>query len=258
MNRPSSRVLAVQGKSLIALAATAAFLFACAPQADGGPDAWTLQQVVDGDTLRVSSRGDSTLVRIVGIDAPEKRHPQRLPEYLAAEARERLEELVSGGSIELIRNSRGDEEDRYGRLLRYVQVPGQGDPSETLLREGLVRVFDRFPHDRLERYRALEREAREAGRGLWADGGLAELRWRLDGRSPDLRVVPVGGADFAVVCEGYAISGLSGDRLLDALWAARRAGAAWGRGEKNEAERELTKAGFRPLGRGPGTSRSAR
>jgi endonuclease YncB( thermonuclease family) len=231
----------------VAFALLLASLAACAPQAGSDPGAWELVDVVDGDTLRVRRGGESGLVRLVGIDAPEKRHPQRLPEFLAEEARERLEEVLRGARFDLVLNERGDVEDRYGRMLRYAQVPGEGDPAEVLLREGLVRVYERFPHDRLARYRELEREARDAQRGLWSEGGLAEVKWRLAGRSPGIEVVPVGGADFAVVYERWAVTGLGGERLLDALWAARRAAALRERGEDREAERELRESGFRPL-----------
>lgn len=245
MKRASSA--GIRARGALALLVLCALLAACSPPVGGDPGSWQVAEVVDGDTLRVRRGGKTTLVRLVGIDAPEKRHPQRLPEFLADEARDRLAELVAGRSLDLVVNERGDSEDRYGRLLRYAQVPGEGDPAETLLSEGLVRVYDRFPHDRLSRYRELEERARAAGSGLWAEGGLAEVKWRLAGRTPGIEVVPVGGADFAVVYEGWAVSGLGGDRLLDALWSARRSAALRARGEDREAEQELALSGFRRL-----------
>jgi len=63
-----------------------------------------------------------------------------------------------------------DREDRYGRLLAYVSVDGQAESvNERLLREGFARLDLRAsrPFREAAAFRAAERDARAAGRGLW-------------------------------------------------------------------------------------------
>jgi endonuclease YncB( thermonuclease family) len=83
--------------------------------------------VADGDTVDVSS-GET--VRLIGIDAPEVGECGHQP------AADRLTELVLGKDVTLVPGAR-DDVDRYGRLLRYVDV-GSDDAGAQLLREGLA------------------------------------------------------------------------------------------------------------------------
>jgi len=61
------------------------------------------------------------------------------------------------------------ERDRYGRLLAYVYV-GDMMVNAELARRGYAQVMTIPPNIRYqERFLALQREAREQKRGLWAD-----------------------------------------------------------------------------------------
>ena len=71
-------------------------------------------EVVDGDTITMS---DGSTVRLIGIDAPER------GQCGFDEASAVLAELITGQSITLVPCAR-DDVDRYGRLLRYVEVNG--------------------------------------------------------------------------------------------------------------------------------------
>ena len=124
------------------------------------PETATVTQVIDGDTIIIDT---SQRVRYIGIDTPEV-HPQ--PEACGMEAWETNRRLVEGKKVRLEQDV--SETDRYGRLLRYVYV------DETFVNAELVRLGlaearayppDTKYQDRLEQ---LEREAREAGRGMWA------------------------------------------------------------------------------------------
>ena len=58
--------------------------------------------------------------------------------------------------------------DRYGRLLAYVTLPDGTDLGAEIIRRGFGHAYTKYPCERADEYRRLEREAREAGRGLWA------------------------------------------------------------------------------------------
>jgi endonuclease YncB( thermonuclease family) len=81
--------------------------------ADSKPQAIeTTAHVVDGDTIELD---DGTRVRLIGIDTPER------GECGHVEATRHLDELIDGESLTLTPGAQQDT-DRYGRLLRYVDV----------------------------------------------------------------------------------------------------------------------------------------
>lgn len=124
-------------------------------------------RVIDGDTIEVEIEGESYKVRYIGIDTPELHHPTKPVEYFAQEAYEKNRELVEGKTVFLEKDV--SETDRYGRLLRYVYV-GDTFVNAYLVQQGYALVSTYPPDVKYqERFLELQREAREAGRGLWAE-----------------------------------------------------------------------------------------
>ena len=121
--------------------------------------------VVDGDTIKVSLGGEVYRVRYIGIDTPETNSPDRGVEWMGPEAAAYNEQLVGGKVVVLEKDV--SETDRYGRLLRYVWVDDVMVNAE-LVRQGYA-VVGTWPPD-VKYHDVLlqaQREAREAGRGLW-------------------------------------------------------------------------------------------
>jgi endonuclease YncB( thermonuclease family) len=91
--------------------------------------AWSLVKIVDGDTIDVK---DSTevvqRVRLVGLDTAEP------GECGFREASEALAEMIGTIKINLVLAGT-DDKDRYGRLLRYVDVEGR-DLGLELIKDG--------------------------------------------------------------------------------------------------------------------------
>ena len=122
--------------------------------------------VVDGDTVIL---GDRSQVRLVGLQAPKL--PLGRPNYpkwpLADEAKEALRALALGRRVTLAFGGR--RSDRYGRHLAHLyRADGLWIQGE-MLKRGLARVYS-FRDNRalMAEMLALEREARAAGRGIWA------------------------------------------------------------------------------------------
>jgi len=117
-------------------------------------------EVVDGDTIRVEVAGEQESVRLIGINAPER------GECLADEATDRLRDLIGGDAVELVTDR--TDRDRYGRLLRHVEVDGV-DVGAEVVRAGLALARD-YPPDttRSDEYAAAQRAAQDAGVGMWA------------------------------------------------------------------------------------------
>jgi micrococcal nuclease len=127
-------------------------------------------RTVDGDTIHVRLASGVEKVRYIGINTPEVHHPTRGEEPGGREATEVNRRLVGNRSVRLEPDVQ--TRDHYGRLLAYVWVRG-ADGAEVMVNAELVRlgyaqvmtVPPNVRHQAL--FLALQREAREAGRGLW-------------------------------------------------------------------------------------------
>jgi len=128
-------------------------------------------RVIDGDTIEVSINGDTYRVRYIGIDTPETRHPEKPVEWMGPEAAAHNEQLVAGKTVILEKDV--SETDKYGRLLRYVWV-GDLMVNAELVRLGYAQVSTYPPDVKYQDlFLELQREAREAERGLWGEAPVA-------------------------------------------------------------------------------------
>jgi micrococcal nuclease len=126
----------------------------------------TVVRVVDGDTIHVRIGPRTERVRYIGINTPEIHHPRRGAEPGGREAAEVNRELVDKREVRLELDVQSH--DRYGRVLAYVWREDRMVNAE-LVRLGYAQVMTVPPNVRHQAlFRALEREARQAGRGLWA------------------------------------------------------------------------------------------
>ena len=117
--------------------------------------------VIDGDTIDVEVDGQEFRVRYIGVDTPER------DADFYSEAAEANFNMVAEQTVTLVQDV--SETDRFGRLLRYVYLADGTFVNAELVRQGFA-VMVTFPPDvaHQEMFRELEREAREAGRGLWS------------------------------------------------------------------------------------------
>jgi len=127
----------------------------------GADDEWSVVEVVDGDTVVVVRAGREERVRIVGINTPES------GECLADASGDRVDDLVGGESVRLVRDT--TDVDEFDRLLRYVETLDGTDVGGVLVGEGLA-IARRFEPDtaRAVTYERLQAVARDARIGLWA------------------------------------------------------------------------------------------
>lgn len=127
----------------------------------------TVSAVVDGDTVLLDSGVE---VRLVGIQAPKlplgRRGFRTWP--LAAESKAALETLSLGKRLTL--SYGGRKIDRNGRLLAHL-TDGSGNWIQgAMLSRGMARVYSFADNrSRVAEMLALERAARAARRGIWAN-----------------------------------------------------------------------------------------
>jgi len=136
-----------------------------APAAPGEAIEGTVVRVVDGDTIHVKLWERVEKVRYIGVNTPEIHHPTRGEEPGGREAAEMNRRLVAGQRVRLELDVRA--RDRHGRLLAYVWV-GDLMVNAELVRLGYAQVMTVPPNVKhQELFVKLQREARDAGRGLW-------------------------------------------------------------------------------------------
>lgn len=128
------------------------------------PTTGVVERVIDGDTLVLERIGT---VRLIGVDTPESKHPQRAVEAFAREAAEFLRELAEGQTVRVEYDQ--TIRDRYGRLLAYLYLQDGRSLNAEIVRQGFGVAYTRYPFRYMEQYRAIEREAREQNRGLWGN-----------------------------------------------------------------------------------------
>lgn len=123
--------------AIVGAVAVAGTVIARSETTQGGRIPGRAIYVVDGDTIRLPG---GERVRLAGIDAPEMppRAQCEREEDLAFAAKARLLELIRTGDVAL--HADGRDRDKYGRLLRRVEVGGQ-DVGWLLAQEGLAQVW---------------------------------------------------------------------------------------------------------------------
>jgi len=140
-------------------------LLLVAGSASAAPIDGIVVRVVDGDTIDVQLADRVEKVRYIGVNTPEIHHPIKGEEPGGREAAVVNRRRVAGRHVrpELDVRTR----DRYGRLLAYVWL-GDTMVNAELVRRGYAQVMTVPPNVRYQDlFLKLQREARDAGRGLW-------------------------------------------------------------------------------------------
>mgnify|MGYP000022815140 FL=1 len=120
----------------------------------------TVVEILDGDTFDL---GNEERVRIIGINTPEKGRP------FSDEATEALSEMIMGKEVTLVNDSKNDDADSSGRLLRHVYVDGVSVNYE-MIRTGMAFWYPYSSGtDMDESYQEAQESAANDYVGLWTE-----------------------------------------------------------------------------------------
>lgn len=173
------------------------------PQPDGLETA-AVARVVDGDTIELA---DGRRVRYIGINTPERDQPYY------QEATDVNRQLVESKTVQLERDV--DTFDQYGRTLAYVWVDGMMANWE-IVNRGFANVFTVPPNVRYEeQFRQAEREAREAGRGLWAESPVTLKIIQIEADAPGSDAQNPNGEWIEIANQGNEPVQMQGYTLKD-------------------------------------------
>ncbi len=84
------------------------------------PDTYRVEKVVDGDTLDIDIHGETTRLRLVGMDTPEVVDPRKPVQCFGKEASAEGHKMLDGQWVRLEFDPVAGTYDRYGRMLAYV------------------------------------------------------------------------------------------------------------------------------------------
>lgn len=203
-------------------------ILACSPKDMPTPvpspddiETFHVKEAVDGDTIVLE---DGTKIRYIGLNTPERDRP------FYEEATEANRKLVEGREVRLEFDA--VEIDRYGRTLAYVFArDSTGSSAELtveastrdeifvnleLLRRGYANVFTLPPNVKYEAlFLEAEREAREAGRGLWAIQETGIKIAHIEANAPGNDCENPNGEWVEIVNEGSAAVNLEDYSIKD-------------------------------------------
>jgi len=128
---------------------------------------------VDGDTVKVRIHNPPTgidekeTIRLLGVNAPETKHPSKPVEYFGREASEFTRGALLNKQVYLAFD--WDLRDQYGRLLAYIYTSQGQCFNARLISEGYARAYTYFAFQFMDEFRGLDQQARKEKRGLWAE-----------------------------------------------------------------------------------------
>ena len=127
---------------------------------------YLVARVVDGDTLVLANK---ERVRLIGVNTPETKHPNKPVEYYGKEATAFTRRMVQSKRVRLEfdqANAHIGHQDRYRRTLAYVFLEDGTFLNAEIIKQGYGFAYTRFPFKFMDDFRRYQREAREQGRGL--------------------------------------------------------------------------------------------
>lgn len=137
-------------------------------------------RVLDGDTLEILQARHPVRIRLVNIDAPEKKQP------FGRWSINQLKSLVANTPVTVTYT----QTDRYGRILGRVYTEDGMEVNRWLVQHGAAWVYPDFNTDYT--LPAYQREAGTMKRGLWADKKpVPPWLWRKENKNDNKQCINI-------------------------------------------------------------------
>ncbi|WP_052712195.1 thermonuclease family protein [Domibacillus indicus] len=125
----------------------------------------TVNEVVDGDTVKVTYNGKVETVCVILIDTLETKHPDKCVQLYGPEATAYTKKYLLDKSKTVSIELGVQQRDKYGRLLTYVYI-NETMFKKLLLQNGLARIAVYPPNTQyLDELKAVEAKAKS---GIWS------------------------------------------------------------------------------------------
>lgn len=218
MFTPVIRKWCALGVAIGALSVTA-----CSPSADATTG--QVVRVVDGDTVIVKISDVDTTVRLLNIDTPETKHPNKAVECFGPEATAFLAETLPAGT-EVGLDFDVEREDQYGRTLAALFLEDRTLVNAEIARQGLGSAVIFEPNEKYyDAVKAAQEEAQQAELGVFSVDAECTLPSEVTAAVDSLAAVleqPVASTSGAAAAGAAAVAGALA--TAEALRAALEAG----------------------------------
>lgn len=131
----------------------------------------------DGDTIVVDMNGVNETIRFIGVDTPETHDPRKEVQCFGKAAAIYTKNLIGSQTVRLEADALSTNRDRYQRLLRYVYLPDGRLVQAEIIKNGYGFAYTSFGFTKSDEFIGYQKEAREAGRGLWKDCNPTENQY---------------------------------------------------------------------------------
>lgn len=128
-----------------------------------------LQEVIDGDTIRINYNGSSEKVRLLLVDTPETNHETLGEQPYGPEAKQFVKQLLDGQQTVYLEFD-VSYRDKYKRLLAYVYTEDGISVQEQLLKNSLARVAYIYdPNTKhVDWFKSIQKTAQKSATGIWS------------------------------------------------------------------------------------------
>lgn len=224
----------------IGVAISALSVTACSPSADATTG--HVVRVIDGDTLIVNIADVDTTVRLLNIDTPETKHPDKAVECFGPEATAFLEETLPAGT-EVGLDFDVEREDQYGRTLAAVFLEDRTLVNAEIARQGLGSAVLFEPNEKYyDDVKAAQEEAQQAELGVFSAEAACTLPAEVTAAVDSLTSAPEQPAASTSAAVAASAAGVAA-----ALAAAEALHASLDRGEDSIRWAALGTAGTASL-----------
>jgi len=142
------------------------------PRSEPVIDSSRLYQVTyidDGDTFRINADAYEVRVRMLGVNTPETVDTRKKVQCFGPEASAQTKLLLKKQKVRLMFSPDRELKDGYGRYLAYVYREDGLHVNKYLLENGFAREYTvGTPYDRQTEFKAVQADAKNAMKGLWA------------------------------------------------------------------------------------------
>ncbi|KRF09086.1 hypothetical protein ASH00_05365 [Arthrobacter sp. Soil782] len=196
---------------------------ACSPSADATTG--QVVRVVDGDTVIVKIADVDTRVRLLNIDTPETKHPDKAVECFGPEATAFLAETLPAGT-EVGLDFDVERVDQYGRTLAAVFLEDRTLVNAEIARQGLGSAVIFEPNEKYyDAVKTAQEEAQQAELGVFSVDAECTLPAEVAAAVDSLAAVveqPAASTSGAAAAGAAAVAGALA--TAEALHAALEAG----------------------------------
>lgn len=130
---------------------------------------YSVTNVVDGDTIKISMSGKEVTLRLIGMDTPETVDPRKPVQCFGKEASNKAKELLLGKKVRIEIDVSQGEIDKYGRTLAYVYRDDGMFYNKYMIEQGYAHEYTyNTPYKYQAEFKLAQKIAQTNLLGLWS------------------------------------------------------------------------------------------